>query len=77
MENDLAHAKRLEDNLIRRNEFANPEPEAAAPNEGKTDATKRAPQDDVGLPRESAKKTSSSLAGADVDLPSISAGTRP
>ena len=77
MENDLAHAKRLEDNLIRRNEFANPEPEAAAPNEGKAEATKRARRDEVRSPREPAKKTSSSLAGADVDLPSISAGTRP
>ena len=73
MENGLAHAKRLEDNLIRRNEFANPEPEAAAPNEGRTDATKRA------RPEESAKTggTSSCTTGADVDMRSISAGKRP
>ena len=31
MENDPAQSKHLEHNLIRRNEFANPEPEAAAP----------------------------------------------
>ena len=49
MENDPAHAKRLEDKLIRRNEFANPEPEAAAPNEGRTDSTKRARQDEIEL----------------------------
>ena len=38
---------RSEDTLIRRNEFANPEPEAAAPNEGRTDATKRARRDET------------------------------
>ena len=54
MENDPAHAKRLEDHLIRRNEFANPEPEAAAPNEGRTHATKRARQDQFVPPQESA-----------------------
>ena len=54
MESDPAHTKRLEDNLIRRNEFANPEPEAAAPNEGRRDATKRARRDDIEPPRESA-----------------------
>ena len=41
MENDPAHAKRFEDNLIRRNDFANPEPEAAAPNDGKTFTPRR------------------------------------
>ena len=45
--NDPAHAKRLEDRWIRRNEFANLEPETAAPNEGRTDATKRARRDQV------------------------------
>ena len=42
MENDPAHAKRLEDNPNRRNEFANLETTVAVPNEGRTDATKRA-----------------------------------
>ena len=36
MENDPAHAKRLEDNLIRRADFANPETELAAQSEGRT-----------------------------------------
>ena len=54
MENDLAHAKRLKDTLTRRNEFANPEAEAAAPNEGRTDATKRARRDEIEPPQESA-----------------------
>ena len=35
MENDRAPAKRLEDNLTRRAEFAKPVPEVAAPSEGK------------------------------------------
>ena len=38
-ENDPVHGKRLEDNLNRRNEFANPEPTVAVPSEGRTDAT--------------------------------------
>ena len=50
----VLHAERLEDNLIRRNEFANTVPEAAAPNEGRTDATKRARRDEIEPPRESA-----------------------
>ena len=54
MENDLAHAKRLEDKLTRRTEYANLEPEAAAPSEGRTDATKRARRDLIGPPQESA-----------------------
>ena len=54
MESDLSHAKLLEDNLIRRNEFANPEREAAAPNEGRTYARKRARQAEDGPPQESA-----------------------
>ena len=54
MDNDPAHAKRLEDNLTRRTEFANPEPEVLAPSEGRTDATKRAPRDEIEPLRESA-----------------------
>ena len=79
MENDLAHAKRLEDNLIRRNDFANPEPKAVAPNDGRTDAAIRARRDETEPPQESAntRGASSSLAGADVDMRSINAGKRP
>ena len=79
MENDLEHAKRLEDDLTRRTEFANPEPEVAAPSDGRTDATKRARQDEVGPPQESANTggASSSSAGADVHVRSMSAGKRP
>ena len=76
MENDLAHAKRLEDNLLRRAEFANPETTVAVPREGRTDATKRARQGEMGPPQESANTggASSSSARADVDMRSISAG---
>ena len=79
MENDPAHAKRLEDNLTWRTEFANPEPEVAAFSEGRTDATKRARQNKVEPPQESAKTggASSSSAGDDVDTRSMSAGKRP
>ena len=49
MENDPAHARRLEDNLTRRTEFANLEPGAAALSESRTR------QDETGPPRESAK----------------------
>ena len=79
MENDPAHAKRLEDNLSRRNEFANAEPEAAAPNEGRTDATKRVRRDEIEPPQESANTggASSSSAGADVDMRSIHIGKQP
>ena len=65
MENDPVHVKRLEDNLTRQSEFATPEPEVAAPSEGRTDATKRARQDEVGLPQESGntKGASSSASG--------------
>ena len=38
IENDPAHAKRLEDNLTRRTEFVSPKPEVAAPSEGRTNA---------------------------------------
>ena len=54
METDLAHAKRLEDNVNWRNEFANPETTVAVPSEGRTDATKRARQDELETPQESA-----------------------
>ena len=79
MENDPAHAKRLEDNLNRRNEFANPETTVAVPSEGRTDATKRARQDELELPPESANTggASSSSAGVDVDMRVIHAGKRP
>ena len=79
VENDPAQAKRLEDNLTRRTEFANPEPEVLVPSEGRTDATKRARQDEIGPPQESAntRGASSSSAGADVEMRLISAGKRP
>ena len=79
MENDPVHAKRLEDNLNRRNEFANPETTVAVPSEGRTDATKRARQDELETPQESAKTggASTSSAGADVDMRLIHAGKRP
>ena len=79
MENDLELAKRLEDNLKKRNEIANPETTVAVPCEGRTDATKRARQDKLDTPQESANTggTSSSAAGADVDTRVIRAGKRP
>ena len=55
IENDLVHAKRLEDNLNRRNEFANPETAVAVPIEGTTDVTKSARQGELEPPRESEK----------------------
>ena len=76
LENDPAHTKCLEDNLTRRNEFANPEPEAAAPSEGRTDATKRARRDEIGPPQESVNTGGASGSSA-VDVRSISAGKRP
>ena len=79
MENDPAHAKRLEDNLTRRTEFANPEPEVAAPSEGRTDGTKRARQEDWAATRICKHRRSfeSTSAGADVDMQSMNAGSRP
>ena len=79
MEKDPAHAKRLEDNLTGRTEFANPEPQFDALSEGGTDATKRARQDEVEPPQESANTggASSSSAGADVGMRPMSAGKRP
>ena len=78
MENDLVHAKRLEDNLNMRNEFAKPETTVAVPSEGRTDATKRARQDELETPQESANTggAASSSAGADVDMRVIHAGKR-
>ena len=79
MENDPVHAKRLEDNVNRRNEFANPETTVVVPSEGRTDATKRARQDELETPQESANTggAASSSAGADVDMRVIHAGKRP
>ena len=74
MENDLAHAKRLEDNLNRRDEFATPEPTVAVPSEGRTDATKCVRQDELNAPQESANAGST---GGDVDMRVIHAGKRP
>ena len=78
MENDLAHAKRLEDNLSRRSEFANPETTVAVPSEGRTDATKRARQAEVETPHESADTggASGSSAEVDVDMRMVHAGIR-
>ena len=53
-ESDLVLAKRLEDNLNRRNEVANPETIVAVPSESKPDATKRARQGELETPLESA-----------------------
>ena len=55
MENDPVHAKRLEDNLNRRDEFANLVTAVAVPSEGRTDATERARQDELETPQESGK----------------------
>ena len=52
MENDPANAKRLEDILIKRMEFTYPKPEAAAPSDGRTDATKRARRDQIWQPQD-------------------------
>ena len=79
MEKNLAHAMRLEDNLNRRNEFANPETTVAVPSEGRTDATKRARQAEVETPQGSADTGggSSTSAEVDVDMPMVQAGKRP
>ena len=73
------HAKRLEDNLNRLNEFANPETKVAVPSEGRTDVTKRARQDELETPQESANTggASSSSAGAVVDMREIHVGKGP
>ena len=79
IENDLAHAKRLEDNLNRRNEVANLETTVAVPSEGRTDATKHARQAQVETPQESADTggVSGCSAEVDVDMRVIHAGKRP
>ena len=79
MENDPAHAKGLEDNLNRRNEFANPETTVAVPSEGRTDATKHARQAEVETPHESADTggASGSSAEVDVDMRMVHGGERP
>ena len=73
------HAKRLEDNLNSRNDFANAEMTVAVPSESRTDATKRAHQDELETPQESANTggASSSSGGADVDMRVTHAGKRP
>ena len=68
MENDPVHAKRLEDDPNRRNEFANPETTVAVPSEGRTDATKRARQDELEMPQESANTGGASSSSAEVDV---------
>ena len=65
---------RVEDNLVSRNEFTNPELEAAAPSEGRADATKRARRDEIGPPQESANTGGAARLEADVDMRSIGAG---
>ena len=79
MESDPVHTKRLEDKLNRRNEFANPETTVAVPIEGRADATKRARQSELEPPQESANTggSSSSSAGAEVDMRVTHAGKRP
>ena len=76
METDPVHARRLEDNLSRRNECANRETTNAVPSEGKTDATKRARRGELEPPQESANTggASSSPAGADIDMRVIHVG---
>ena len=77
MESDLVHAKWLEDNLNRRNEFANPETTVAVPSEGRADATKRG-QGELEPPQESANPggASSSSARAEVDMRVTHVGKR-
>ena len=55
------------------------QPEVAAPSESRTTTPKRARQDDVGPPQESATtgEFSSSASGNDVEMRSISTGKRP
>ena len=52
MESDPVLAKRLEDNLNRRNELASPETIVTAPNVSKTDTTKRACHSELESPQE-------------------------
>ena len=68
MENDPAHAKRLEDTLNRRNEFANQETTVLVPSEDRTDATKHARQDGLETPQESADTGGASDSSVEVDV---------
>ena len=79
MEDDPVHAKRLEDNLNRRNDFFNPETPVDAPCGDRTDVRKRARQDELEMPQESAITggASSSADGADVNMRVIHASKRP
>ena len=79
MKSDPVLAERLEDNLNRRNELANPETIVTVLNVSKTDATKRARHSELEAPQESANTggASSSSAQADVDMRVIHAGKRP
>ena len=69
---DPAHAKRLEENLTRLTEFAHPEPEEA-------EQTRRNAHVKTRLGRHTSLQNTgeapSSLAGADVDMRSMSAGS--
>ena len=66
-------------NLNRRNDFANPETTVAVPIEGRTDATKRARQEELEAPQEYADTggASGSSAEVDVDIRMVHAGKRP
>ena len=68
MENDPVHAKRLEDNLNRRNEFAKPETTVAVPSEGRTDATKRARQVKTNWKRHKNPRTLEELQAVQLEL---------
>ena len=76
MKSDPVLAERLEDNLNKRNELANPETIVTVLNVSKTDATKRARHSELEAPQESANTggASSSSAQADVDMRVIHAG---
>ena len=79
MENDPVHAKRLEDHLNKRNEFANLVTTVAVPSQGRSGTTKRARQDELETPQESGNTGGASgcSAGADVDMRVIHADKRP
>ena len=79
MEQDPAHAKRLEEkNTTKKMKFAKQETKAGAPSESSTNTPKRARYDDVG-PQEPAitRGSSSSAPGNDVEMRSTSSGKRP
>ena len=71
--------RKLEDNLTRRNEFANPDTNTAISSESKTDAAKRARHEELEPPQKSSNNggAPSSSAGADVEMRVIHAGKRP